>query len=233
MSDNKNKPPKAALVKSNAGKVTRIEPAPLAPKPGVFDRLSQLLYSPHRDKKRTDALTEVVKAHTELGKASIDLERTKERFLDLDTILATDQEQRDSSYLEALRTRLQLKNEVDDIIAERGNKERVSKRREEVLREEQELELQERMAAIQAKRRRLQEAQEREKKEQQPRSIASELRAAVAKDTELDAASAQVLAEERRSCEEKVRRGEMTQDEMTHHLAVVEASLNRHVPRKQ
>jgi Arc/MetJ-type ribon-helix-helix transcriptional regulator len=73
--------------------------------------------------------------------------------------------------------------------------------------------------------------------EQQPgrqrRSVGDELRTAVAKDTEFDTEKTTILAEERRDCEEKVKRGEMTPDEMDLHLSAVQASLDRHTARRQ
>jgi len=165
MSDDKNKPRKAELVKSTAGKVTRIEPP--SARPGIVSRVSQLFYSPSREKKRINAVTEVVKANTELGEAYIELERTAGRFENLDTILAKDQDERQGARLEALRNRLRLENEVAEIVDERRNKAAVGKLREEVLREKQQLELEEQLAEIKARRKRLQEAQNRAEKDEE------------------------------------------------------------------
>jgi hypothetical protein len=65
------------------------------------------------------------------------------------------------------------------------------------------------------------------------RSAEDDLRAAVAKETEAETAARKILAEERQKCEEKVRHGEMKREDVEHHLAVVEAILNRHTARRQ
>jgi hypothetical protein len=161
MSDNKNKPRKAELVKSTAGKVTRIEPPPA--RPGIFSRVTQLFYSPQRDKKRIDAVTEVFKSYTELGEARIELERTTDRFVDLDTILKNDRAQRQNDRLETLKKTLQLENEV----AELAKTQQRTKRQEEIQRKEEELEIEERLAAIKVRRKRLQEAQNRVEKDEE------------------------------------------------------------------
>lgn len=65
------------------------------------------------------------------------------------------------------------------------------------------------------------------KAEEQPPTLAEELQAEIEKDIKANSAGLEALARERRECQEKVRCGEMTEEEMRHHLAVVEGRIKR------
>lgn len=163
MSDEKDEPRTAEIVKSEAGKVTRIEPAPI----GIMPRLSRFLFRARHDKELYKAHAEVIEAKTRVGQAYEGLERTAGRLVDLDNILATDKAQRDAERLEAEKARLTLRKEVEDIAVQQRREARLSEREDEVRQAEMELELEERLAAIKAKRKRLQEAETRVEKDEE------------------------------------------------------------------
>lgn len=163
MADEKDEPRKAELVKSEAGKVTRIEPSPI----GIMPRLSRFLFRAKRDKELLDAHAAVVRSQAGVGQAYEELERTTGRLLDLDNILATDKAQRDTRRLEAEKSRLLLRKEVEGIAAGQRREARLGSLEDEVRQAEMELELEERLAAVKAKRKRLQEAETRVEKDEE------------------------------------------------------------------
>lgn len=141
MSDEKEEPRTAEVLKSEAGKVTRIESE------GLFPRISHFLFTARREKERLEAHRDVVRAKTQVGEAYIELGRTASRFQDLGNILEADQIERD-------RNRLSLENRL------------ATERRDAATRELQDElhqeELKARLAEAKAKRQRIEEALKQE-----------------------------------------------------------------------
>lgn len=79
----------------------RIDRAPLAKGSGVGEVLSQLLRSPRREAKKAREWADAARAHSELDEARIGLLRAREAVLDLPTILATDDAQRQMDLLQS------------------------------------------------------------------------------------------------------------------------------------
>lgn len=162
---NDDEPRKGELVRREAGRVSRIEPAPEAT--GLLPRLSRFLFRARHDKELLREHAAVIEAKSKVGEAYEQLERVTGRLGDLDNILATDKAERDTKRLEAEKARLQLRQEVAGLAAQQRREARLSDRTEEVLEEEMELELEERLAAVRSRRKRLQEAATRSEKDEE------------------------------------------------------------------